>query len=181
MSLDVGAAYEAHADPIWRYLCRRLNGDRDAADEVAGRSWLHVLERAHQYEARPGVPLSAWLFRIAHNLAVDYVKSEQSRRRWLGPVSLEERSSLGHEDAVADDSSVLEQERLETRDELLVLLAHAEQRQQDVIRLRFLGDLSTIETRDALGLPSTSAVTKLQHRGLARMRQAAERDSKQAV
>lgn len=61
------SAYERHARGVLAY-CRLRVGD--AAEDVAQQVWLQAWERRESYEDR-GLPLTAWLFRIAQSRCVD--------------------------------------------------------------------------------------------------------------
>ncbi len=88
--------YEEWSVQLKRYVISRL-GDRDLAEDIAqealSRLWLRLVE---------GDPLhnpKSWLFRIAHNLAVDVV-----RRRLPAAIGIE---ALG---GVPDPASVVPEE-----------------------------------------------------------------------
>lgn len=66
--------YRRYRQPIYRYVRARTPSDDDAAD-LAQQVFLKVFEALPHYEDR-GLPVGAWLFRIAHNAVID-----ASRRR----------------------------------------------------------------------------------------------------
>ena len=65
---------------MYHYLLGRLGQPADAED-VAAEVFIRAMEALPSYQLR-GLPFVAWLFRIAHNQAVNYVK-KQSRRKEL--------------------------------------------------------------------------------------------------
>jgi RNA polymerase sigma-70 factor (ECF subfamily) len=58
---------------------RRMLGDAEDARDVAQLTFVRVWENLHKYD--PAWAFSTWLFRIASNLAIDAIRSRQSRER----------------------------------------------------------------------------------------------------
>jgi RNA polymerase sigma-70 factor (ECF subfamily) len=69
---DFDALFRAHYPEIVRYLAARL-GSRDAAADVAGEVFVEAYKRAPLLRWR-GKPMLAWLYRVASNMAADYVR-----------------------------------------------------------------------------------------------------------
>lgn len=78
--LDLATAYERHARYVLVY-CRTRVGD--AAEDVAADVWLTACRDAHRYEDR-GLPVTAWLLRIASSRCVDHIR--RGRRRPTLPL-----------------------------------------------------------------------------------------------
>jgi putative glutamine amidotransferase len=72
--MDLDAMITTHRQPIVRHLRRRV-GDpglaEDLAQEVFLRAWLHAPS------GLPDARLRAWLYRVAHNVAVDSLRSRR--------------------------------------------------------------------------------------------------------
>src|SRR6201997_2310611 len=85
-----------------RYLLY-LTGRREYAEDLAQETWIRVLQRGSQYNGRQR--FDPWLFAIARNLAIDYLRKKQNAvgvghqtlLRWLyaGKVAEPERMILG--------------------------------------------------------------------------------------
>src|SRR5438105_2092716 len=56
-----------------RYLLY-LTGRRDYAEDLAQETWVRVLQRGSQYNGRQR--FDPWLFAIARNLAIDYLRKK---------------------------------------------------------------------------------------------------------
>src|SRR5580765_6231709 len=92
--LDVlGSIMARYQHRLYRFLHRLLQ-DPIAADDVFQQTWLRVIEKIGRYDARR--QFDAWLFSVARNLAIDYLRLRKS-------------SSLD----APDDSGVAPIERLE--------------------------------------------------------------------
>src|SRR6266513_6357246 len=69
--------YLIHFDRIYSYLHMSV-GNRHDAEDLTTQTFLKMLESIGRFRFR-SAPFSAWLFRIAHNLAIDHFRAE---RRW---------------------------------------------------------------------------------------------------
>src|SRR5215475_5528687 len=86
--------YLIHFDRIYSYLHMSV-GNRHDAEDLTTQTFLKMLESIGKFRFR-SAPFSAWLFRIAHNLAMDHFRAS---RRWQPeeevpePPGQEERSA----------------------------------------------------------------------------------------
>jgi len=156
----IGWLYDRHRDSIFRYLWIRLD-DRQLAEDLTGDVFMRMLDALPRYRMQ-GQPFRAWLYRIAHNLLVDYFRKMDHQ----ATVPLEAVEEQGTED---DPDRMSEQILLSER--LQVALMRLEPTQCEVVVLRFLAGLSLQETALALG-KTEAAIKALQHRGLSGLRQA---------
>src|SRR5512135_804856 len=68
----IGRLYDRHRESIFRYLWIRLD-DRQLAEDLTGDVFMRMLDALPRYQMK-GQPFRAWLYRIAHNLAIDYFR-----------------------------------------------------------------------------------------------------------
>src|SRR6184192_17422 len=69
--------YLLHFDRIYSYLHMSV-GNRHDAEDLTTQTFLKMLEAIGRFRWQ-SAPFSAWLFRIAHNLAMDHFRAS---RRW---------------------------------------------------------------------------------------------------
>lgn len=77
---DLGAFEDlvrAHKDPLYAYFARMV-GDRSWAEDLCQETFLRVYRSRDEYVERN--EFRAWLFRIARNLALDFLRREKRRR-----------------------------------------------------------------------------------------------------
>src|SRR5215207_9678991 len=67
--------YLIHFDRIYGYLHMTV-GNRHDAEDLTTQTFLKMLESIGRFQWR-AVPFSAWLFRIAHNVAMDFFRANQ--------------------------------------------------------------------------------------------------------
>ena len=155
----LSAIYDQYAQKIYVYFYHRL-GDRQLAEDLTGDVFVRMVEAADTARFAD-TSLSGWLYRIAHNLLVDYLR----RRR--EEVGLPERlpSQGGDEDPTAVAERKLAQDRL--RQALQTLT----EEQRQVIILRFGEGLTAREVAAIMG-KRENAIWQLQHRALNNLRRA---------
>jgi len=80
--LDVGALFAEHRESIFGYLRRHVpSHDWHLAEDLTEETFIRALERGETFRDR-GAPVRAWLFKIAHNLLIDYIRTRKSRPTW---------------------------------------------------------------------------------------------------
>lgn len=151
------AIYERFTDALFRYLYART-GDRALAEELIGELWVRVVERLPAFRAPPAPgeaerALAAWLYRIAHNLAVDTMR----RRGSSAPLS----DGLASREPGPDERLIAEDERQAVRAAVERLSAD----QREVVLMRFFEQRSPAEVARLTGR-SEGAVKVMQHRAL---------------
>ena len=92
---------EQYQHRLLRYLVY-LTSNRELAEDLFQETWIRVLERGHQYN--PKYEFSTWLFSIARNLTVDYLRKKK-------PASLD--GLLDEEEGVSLDPPDLRPSALE--------------------------------------------------------------------
>ncbi|MCH7607185.1 MAG: sigma-70 family RNA polymerase sigma factor [Chloroflexi bacterium] len=150
--------YEELYDRVARYVTART-GSRDLGEDLAAEVFVRAVESIGSFRDR-GAPIEAWLFRIAHNLVVDHYR--RSTRR--PAVVLDDAMQIaGSADTAAEVEQRLAMERVRQ------MMEHLNQAQQEVISLRFSGQLSAEETGAVMGR-TPGAVRELQRTALKALR-----------
>ena len=149
--------YDRHADRVLRHIVRVVNDAREAEDLTA-QTFLRAWEAIERYQDR-GAPFSAWLLRIAHNLAVSHLRGRRDHS------VLEDRYI--DEKRLGNPERALEQAFDETSVREAVRQLREEQRQ--VIMLRFMNELDYEQVAAMLG-KSVPTVRVIQHRAIGKLR-----------
>jgi len=147
--------YLLHFDRIYSYLHLSL-GNRHDAEDLTTQTFLRMLEAIGRFQWQ-SAPFSAWLFRIAHNLAMDHFRA---RRRVQAEEDVPEPPG-------AEESSA-EEQALGSLGEagMLDLIERLSAEQRQVLTLKFLFGFANAEAAAILG-KTEGAVKSLQHRALA--------------
>ena len=141
--------YESNVKRVYHYLLRRM-GQASDAEDVTTEVFIKAMEALPTYEFK-GVPFVAWLFRIAHNVAVNQMKKQTRRQE----VPLEEVSSDANDPAEQAIRQVTYQEVTGAMSGLTSL-------QKEVIDSRFVSQLSVAETAKKMKR-SQGGIRVLQH------------------
>jgi RNA polymerase sigma-70 factor (ECF subfamily) len=126
--------YRRHKDAVYRYLLR-LSQDEQVAEDVVQDAWSKIIRARNRY--RPTARFSTYLFRVAHNCFIDYVRRN---RRHAHGEELDAEST-----PAPGDAPETETERLLARERLEVALQQLPEEQRDVFLLREEGGLSLDE------------------------------------
>ena len=150
--------YEELYDRIARYVTART-GNRDVGEDLAGEVFVRAVESIGSFRER-GVPVEAWLFRIAHNLVVDHYR--RSARRPIVPID-DAMGLAGSADTAGEVEQRLAMERVAQ------MMQRLNPAQQEVISLRFSGELSAEEAGAVMGR-TPGAIRELQRTALKALR-----------
>jgi RNA polymerase sigma-70 factor (ECF subfamily) len=159
----LGEIYDGYSEKIYHYIYRYL-GEARLAEDLTAEVFLKLLE-AIKASKGPRTHLSAWLYRVAHNLVVDHFR----RRPQAESLPLEEELM-----AAPEDVTVVVEKKL-AQQQLRAAISHLTVDQQQVIVLKFVEGLSNAEVGQVLG-KTEGAVKSLQHRALAALQRIMERE-----
>lgn len=149
--------YESHFDKIYRYVVLMI-GNKTEAEDVTQQVFLKALQSIPSFKWK-GIPFSAWLFRIAHNQAVDHLRRKTKR------ASVPLNESL----VSSGDSPHSATERKIDIEQLLAATRRLTEAQREVISLRFSSELSIAQVARIMG-KSEGAVKALQHSAIVALR-----------
>jgi RNA polymerase sigma-70 factor (ECF subfamily) len=146
--------YLIHFDRIYSYLHMTV-GNRHDAEDLTTQTFLKMLESIGRFRWQ-SVPFSAWLFRIAHNLAMDHFRAG---RRWQPEEEVPEPH--GSEERSAEEQAM----HSIGRASMLEMIEDLSPEQQQVLTLKFVFNFSNGEAATILG-KTEGAIKSLQHRAL---------------
>jgi RNA polymerase sigma-70 factor (ECF subfamily) len=125
--------FDHYHDPVYRYIRSRVGRPSDAED-LTQTVFVKVLESLPRYESR-GVPFGGWLFRLARNTVIDFVRTQRIHQ------DLDVIEPRANQDP-PPDAMVEQREQIEAVGEALGALTDE---QREVIALRFFAGLSARE------------------------------------
>lgn len=154
-----GQLYQKYVDAIYNYVYYRTSGQKEAED-LTSRVFLRALKHIENYEDR-GYPFSAWLYRIAHNLVVNWYrdrdrKDEVPLADQYPPPSVEDRT----------ERRLTKQNE---REELLEVIRELPEDRQQLIILKHVEKLTNKEIGEIMGR-TEGAIKALYHRTLVVLR-----------
>ena len=167
----LAAAIARYQHRLYRYLLR-LVADPATAEDLFQQTWVRVMESIRRYDARRS--FEAWLFAVAHNLAIDYLRKSR-------PESLDEMLPSGQMrgDGLAATGpdpldSLLEWERA---DAVAAALRHLPAIHREVLTLRFEEDMKLEQMAEVVQVPLSTVKSRLR-RALDGLRNSLDRHSR---
>jgi RNA polymerase sigma-70 factor (ECF subfamily) len=160
--------YQRYVDKIYRYIYYKV-GQRAETEDLTSQTFMKAWDAIGDYEWR-NHPFGAWLFRIAHNLVVDYHRARRDN------VSLSDASPQLEQRASSDDirpEKILGE--MITMDRVRHAIGRLTEEQQQVLILRFFEGMSTGEVADLMG-KRRGAIRGLQFRALSALRELLHRE-----
>ncbi len=156
--------YLIHFDRIYAYLHVSV-GNRHDAEDLTTQTFVRMLESIGKFRWQ-SAPFSAWLFRIAHNLAMDHFRATKRIQLEETPPEPDpdEHTSAEH-DAFASIG----------RKSMLELINDLSPEQQQVLTLKFVFNFANAEAGTILG-KTEGAIKSLQHRALGTLQKQLERN-----
>jgi len=165
--------YDHYFSRIHAYVRYRVHRQQDAEDIIA-EVFLKAMRRIGSFRWRHENSFAAWVFRIAHNLIVDYYRRRE--RLEIVEITLNPQASAsgnGSKSTAALASCDLRPEEAltqqETFQQMRSLIETLSPRRREVITLRFFGGLRNKEIADILDLDERTIASHLT-RGLRDLR-----------
>jgi RNA polymerase sigma-70 factor (ECF subfamily) len=166
----VDALIEEYQHRLLRYLLS-LTGNRATAEDLFQETWVHVLERGHQYRAQ--WKFEVWLFSIGRHLVIDFARRKKgdSLDHLMDPVE-----GIGFEPPSSGPSAFDEVSAGEESARIARILARIPAVYREVLTLRFHEDLELEEMAAIMKTPLSTVKSRL-YRGLDAFRRHLQRST----
>ena len=155
-----GLLYERYVGRIYSYIYYRTGNHYDAED-LTSRVFFRAMHHIENYQDR-GLPFSAWLYRIAHNLVANWHRDNSRRKE----IPLDERYIARDRSGDYPESALVE---VEERQRLLGMIRQLPVDRQELLILKFVDHMSNQEIAQIMGR-TEGAVKSLYHRTLLALR-----------
>jgi RNA polymerase sigma-70 factor, ECF subfamily len=173
-----GRIFDLHHDKIYAYVLRRTRS-QDVAADVTAETFMKALRGLQLFSWR-GIPISAWLYRIAGNEINMYF-----RKGKYAPLSLSELIDAGYEPEAPDTPSdgalmrelISVERRVQNVHDALHTLGF---KYQEVIALKYMEGKTSPEIARIIGKPE-GTVRSLLSRGILLIQAALSRDTQQST
>jgi len=159
-----GELYSRHVKRIYNYIYYRT-GDYQDAEDLTARVFQRALGHVGSFQDQ-GVPFSAWLYRIAHNLVANWHRDRS--RRPIVPLDdhVMESGSSSHPESLAV--------AMEENQMLLAAVRRLSADRQELLILKFVERLPNAEIGEIMGR-TEGAIKSLYHRTLNALREEIQR------
>jgi RNA polymerase sigma-70 factor (ECF subfamily) len=160
-----GVLYKRYVGKIYGYIYRRTSNRRDAED-LTSRTFHRALANIDRYENR-GLPFSAWLYRIAHNLVANWLR-DRSRHK---VITLDDWALTRQRSKSAPEDQT---QANEEREALLRAIKRLPADRQQLLILKLMEGMSNAEIGQVMGR-SVGAIKSLYYRTLITLREDLEK------
>lgn len=153
--MSFAVLYNTYAEMVYNLCLNYLQNQQDA-EEVTQDVFVKVHQQQHQFEGRSTE--KTWIYRIAINQCLDFLKSKRRLKRfgWLLPLNNEECSpyftSFDHPGVLLEDKEAIEA--------LFNKINTLPEQQKTALLLKSIEHCSQQEIADIMGI-STKAVESL--------------------
>lgn len=148
--------YDTFASDVYRYIY--FKAPKEEAEDLTAEVFLKVWEKFGSFRGNSWTELKVWIIRIAHNMIVDFYRKRKE------VVELEET-----EDTISETPEKALQEQM-TQAFVHSSLSQLPEKQQEILKLRYLHELETNEIA-ALLKTSEGNVRILVHRALKELKE----------
>jgi len=146
--------YQLFSDSIYRYLYYMV-GEKETAYDLTSQTFLKAYENIKSYRFK-GYSFSAWLYKIAHNVAVDNFRSLKARPQEVSSDKTQEVVKIAEQ---SFEEKVVDRMAIENA------LSKLTEKQRQVMILKYIEQLNNPRIAEILG-KTTSAVKALERRAL---------------
>lgn len=146
------ALYRRYCPRVYAYVAYRVGRAADAEDLTAD-IFLKVVEGLPRFEDRGEGAFAAWLFRIAHNAVSQFYR----QRHLSAEMSFDELPDI-QSDTPTPEAAFQRQEQFQR---LRQRIANLSPRRQEIVTLRFFGELRNSEIAVVLGLDERTVAAHL--------------------
>lgn len=151
------AAFESLRGTVYA-VAFRLVGESDA-DDVVMETYLRAWQAIGRFDVRSS--LKSWLYRIAHNCAIDMLRKRQRRRELLPTPDEDGQSPIERLPDETTPHPASQLEGAELRQRLDHALAQLPDEQRLILLLRYSDGLSYREIAAAAGVPIGTVMSRL--------------------
>jgi RNA polymerase sigma-70 factor, ECF subfamily len=135
---------ERYQTPIFAYLFRLLNFNRLEAEDVTAQAFVNAYIKLNSYQTNKS--FSSWLYRIAHNVAVDHIRKYSGKLVNFDPEN--------HLDIPISQNT-------EFNDKLDFILNKLKVEEKDLLILFYVQGLSLIDLSDLFNLLPNTIATRI--------------------
>lgn len=162
-----GMLYERYVGKIYNYVYFRV-GNNDDAEDLTAKVFFKALKNIAGYR-HMGLPFSAWLYRIAHNLVANHHRDAVR----MAQMPIEDLVIPDQSRTAAPEASM---SKKQDSDYLMSLINRLSPQKKELIILKFVEKLSNDEIGVIFG-KTEGAIKSLYHRTLTELKEMAKEDS----
>ncbi|MFA4845816.1 MAG: sigma-70 family RNA polymerase sigma factor [Patescibacteria group bacterium] len=162
-----GRMYDTYYQPVFGFMYSRT-GRSEVAKDLTSETFFQALKNLHRYKPREGASFKSWLFAIAVAQIGNYYRT---RSRFLEVTTDEAPELIGRDDFRPDIAYRMGEDSAELEGQIELLrrmMGKLNQRQQDILTLRFFSHMSVSEIAGTLHMKEGTIKSHI-HRALKKL------------
>lgn len=164
--------YVKYRTRIYWYVYRKISRDEESQD-ITADAFLKLYERMAELEERGDSGILAWLYTVARNQSIDYLRKQGNRQsRSIDDEEIDEATRVF-------DDFVEEAMKDADLEEVKAALDTIDETAREIMQLRYEEDLKFSEIADMMG-KSEGACKMILYRGLEKLRDEILKSRKQS-
>lgn len=161
-----------HKGRLFSYIYQMVR-DRDLADDIFQETFVKAITTIKQGRYNDMGKFSAWLYRIARNLAVDSFRAEKSESSLSTD---DENYDVLNRRELAEDTIEDVMVDLQIEEDLRMLVEQLPDVQREVLKMRYYNDMSFKEIAEQTGVSINTALGRMRYAILNLRRMAKEKE-----
>jgi RNA polymerase sigma-70 factor (ECF subfamily) len=140
-----------YKEPLYKFFVK-MTGRPEDAEDLTIISLSKAFQSIHSY--KPDYPFGTWLFRIATNTGIDYLRKKRVHTRSIDDFREDEEGRTSPPQIVSEDLSPEEELIIKERNEQLrVIIQNLKPRYRTLLEMRYYEQLSYEEIAEKTALP----------------------------
>lgn len=144
--------FDRHHRALYHFIFRYTR-EPGASEDLLQETFIRVMRNAVTY--RPEAKFTTWLFTLARNLSIDFLRRKKRE--------IAHANNQSDEDGVSAISPHHMVEQSELQRVLMTALEQIPEEQREVFLLREIGDLSFVEIAELLGCPENTVKSRMRY------------------
>ncbi len=149
-------------EPVYFMLLRMMNHNQDNAEDLTMEAFGKAFMNLDKYT--PACAFSTWLFKIASNNAIDFIRAN---KMYKGTLSLDKPANDAEHDnlsAFVKGKELNPEESLirkQTIDRMRIVISKLNQKNREIVELFYIEELTNEEIAERMNLPLSTVKTRL--------------------
>ncbi len=153
-----GELVDRYEAKLFRYLKRLASLEKEAVEDILQESFIKVYCNLNDYN--PKYTFSAWIYRITHNEAINYLR--KNKKQVILPLETDDKETASLIDALQSEVNVAEDvSNKDFIEKIRQVINMLPEKYREVLVLRYMEDLEYQEISDILRIPMGTVATTI--------------------
>jgi RNA polymerase sigma-70 factor, ECF subfamily len=151
-----------HKAKIFRFILLKVK-DRDLAEDIFQDTFIKVINTLQLGNYNEEGKFLPWAMRIAHNLVIDHFRRTNKVKLISETSSKNEEFSIFSVISSGEDNILQKMSKIELEEQMVELINHLPDNQQEIIKMRIFNDLSFKEISELKNISINTALGRMRY------------------